>query len=219
MRRAILACAAISICFAAVEAQTGAPRKPAAKPVKPVKPVKPAQAPLAPADDAQLAAAERTLLGVYACEFRQTLQVAQHPTQAGYVVLRFDKQLHTLKPVLSSTGALRLEDVKGRLLMIQIAFKSMLLDAKAGRRLVDECLHEQQALARQAAASEPAQPGIGIDPAKAALAAEAAALAAAAAASAAAAAASAAVTAASAAAEAASATVAAASAPASAASR
>ena len=37
-----------------------------------------------------------------------------------------------MKPVLSSTGALRLEDVKGRVLMLQIANKSMLMDTQAG---------------------------------------------------------------------------------------
>ena len=42
-----------------------------------------------------------------------------------------------MKPVLSSTGAVRLEDTQGRALLVQIAQKSMLMDVKAGRRLVD----------------------------------------------------------------------------------
>jgi hypothetical protein len=49
-----------------------------------------------------------------------------------------------MKPVMSSTGALRLEDVKGRMLMIQIANKSMVMDTKIGQRLVDGCVHEKQ---------------------------------------------------------------------------
>jgi hypothetical protein len=60
-----------------------------------------------------------------------------------------------MKPVLSSTGAVRLEDVKGTTLMVQIASKSMLLNVKTGTRLVDECVCPQQRelieAARQAA--------------------------------------------------------------------
>ena len=52
----------------------------------------------------------------------------------------FGKNTYTMKPVLSSTGAVRLEDVKGKTLMLQIAYKSMLMDTQAGRRLVDECV-------------------------------------------------------------------------------
>ena len=58
-----------------------------------------------------------------------------------------------MKPVLSSTGALRLEDVKGQTLLLQIANKSMLMDQKAGRRVVDGCVHEKQKAAALAAAS------------------------------------------------------------------
>ena len=61
-----------------------------------------------------------------------------------------------MKPVLSSTGALRLEDVRGRMLMLQIANKSMLMDAQIGQRLVDGCVHEKQRAATAAAAGQPA---------------------------------------------------------------
>ena len=47
-----------------------------------------------------------------------------------------------MKPVLSSTGAVRLEDVEPNTLLVQILTKSMLMDQKAGRRLVDGCTHE-----------------------------------------------------------------------------
>ena len=56
-----------------------------------------------------------------------------------------------MRPVLSSTGAVRLEDVKGQTLMLQIAYKSMLMDVGAGRRLADNCVHEVQAMAQRAA--------------------------------------------------------------------
>jgi hypothetical protein len=55
--------------------------------------------------------------------------------------------------VLSSTGALRLEAVKGNTLLLQIANKSMLMDQKAGRRVVDGCVHEKQRASADAVAA------------------------------------------------------------------
>jgi len=188
------------------QAQTQAPaKKPRAASKAPAKATPPVPV-LVDADETQRKAADLTHYGDYACEFSQTLHVARHATHVGYVDVRFGKLQYTMKPVLSTTGALRLEDVEGRVLMIQIPIKSMLMDVRQGRRLVDECMHDQQRQARQAALAQLAlRPGIGIDPLKSALDVEAAAAAASAAASAAATAASAAAVAASAAAEAASA--------------
>ena len=96
------------------------------------------------ADSQQMAAFDRVNLGVSQCEFRQTVSVnksAQHP---GYVDLGFKGKQWLMKPVLSSTGALRLEDVRGETLFIQIRNKSMLMNQKSGQRLVDECVHPSQ---------------------------------------------------------------------------
>jgi hypothetical protein len=187
-------------------AQTAATKKPAPKkPVarKKVEPPKPAPPPvLQAAGDEQLAAAKLAHLGVYDCEFNQTIQLIPYPQTTGYIEVVWNKNIYVMKPVLSSTGALRLEDVAGRTLMIQIANKSMLMDTKIGQRLVDECIHPVQRAAIEAAKANPAPPesSLGIDPAKAvAMAAVTAASAALSAASAAQGAASAAQTAASAA--------------------
>jgi len=99
---------------------------------------------IAAADEQQLAAAKEVLLGESGCEFDQKIQVdanAQHP---GYVDMSFNKKKYTLKPVLSSTGALRLEDVRSEALMIQIASKTMVMNQKTGQRLVDNCVHADQ---------------------------------------------------------------------------
>ena len=157
----ILTLLAASLCLAAANAQTAAAKpdtktsRPAAKASKPApKKAAPAQAPLPAAGGEQVAAAALTLFGDYACEFDQTLVVALTPKHEGYVDVRFKAQTWTMVPVLSSTGALRLEDVKGQMLLIQIANKSMLLDTKLGQRVVDGCMHEKQRLANAAA-----QPG------------------------------------------------------------
>ncbi|WP_457427721.1 hypothetical protein [Roseateles sp. P5_E7] len=130
--------------------------KPAAKPVAKAAPAKktpppPPEPVLTDADEAQLAAAERAYLGDYACEFKETVRIDKHPKVAGYINVAWKKLFITMKPVLSSTGALRLEDVTGRTLMIQIANKSMLLDTKIGQRLLDDCVHPEQTKLMEAA--------------------------------------------------------------------
>ncbi len=117
---------------------------------------------LALASDEQRHAYTLAHLGEYQCEFKRMIRVLAHPRQEGYVDLHFDKQVVTARPVLSSTGAVRLEDVKGRYLMVQIAFKSMLMDTKIGQRVADECLHDAHHDARRAAAEAPPAEGLGI---------------------------------------------------------
>ncbi len=146
--------AAFAVAFAlagvSAQAQTAPATKPAAQKAAPAKkpaPTKkaaPAPAPLPPADSAQLEAAERTHYGPYECDFKQALDVSMNPKNPGYVDVTFKRSTYTMKPVLSSTGALRLEDVKGSTLLLQIANKSMLMDTKAGKRIVDACMHEKQ---------------------------------------------------------------------------
>ncbi|MBV8035799.1 hypothetical protein [Roseateles sp.] len=138
-------------------------------------PAPPPEPALAEADAPQLAAAERAYIGDYACEFKEHVHIDKHPKVAGYINVAWKKQVITMKPVLSSTGALRLEDVTGRTLMIQIANKSMLLDTKIGQRLLDDCVHPEQeklvAAAKaakiadpEAEAAEQARSGLGITP-------------------------------------------------------
>ena len=136
---------AAALCLGATVAvaQTTAPAKPAAKPAA-TKKAAPAPAPLPAADAEQLAAAERAHTGEYQCEFSQSIDVSMNPKANGYLDVKHNKQVWTMKPVVSSTGAVRLEDVKGQTLLLQIANKSMLMDTKAGRRVVDGCIHEKQ---------------------------------------------------------------------------
>jgi hypothetical protein len=130
-------------------AQSAAPARPASKAAAKAAPKKaataaPVEAPLPAASDEQKAAAGMAHLGNYACEFDQTVNLQMDGQHEGYVDVQHKAQHWTMKPVLSSTGALRLEDVKGRMLMIQIANKSMLMDRQLGQRLVDGCQSAQQ---------------------------------------------------------------------------
>lgn len=111
---------------------------------KAVEPVPEPEVEVAAADDQQLLAAKEVLLGESGCEFDQKIQVDASAKHPGYVDMSFNKKKYTMKPVLSPTGALRLEDVRREALMIQIASKTMVMNQKTGQRLVDNCVHPDQ---------------------------------------------------------------------------
>jgi hypothetical protein len=121
--------------------------KPAAKapPTAAAKPVAMGVPTLSPADAEQMLAASQAYIGPYDCEFKQTMSVSKHQVN-GYILVTFSSKAYTMKPVRSSTGALRLEEVAGGpMLLVQIPAKSMLMDTVRGRRIVDACVHEEQA--------------------------------------------------------------------------
>ncbi len=151
--------------FHAAWAQTPAAKPGVAKPsLKAPAPKPPPVQKLPVAEGEQLAAAAMAHYGDYDCEFKQTVNVGLNAKNDGYLDVKFGKSVWTMKPVLSTTGALRLEDVKGRMLMLQIANKSMLMDTKIGQRVVDGCVHEKQ----RDFVPRPDAESIGIDPSKAA---------------------------------------------------
>ena len=129
------------------------PAKPAAKPKAPVAPVEVVPEPATPE---QISASERVYYGEYGCDFQQVIHISASERHPSYVELRFAKNRYLMKPVLSSTGAIRLEDVKGQTLMIQIASKSMLMNVKSGTRLVDACVSPVQRVAIESAKASPA---------------------------------------------------------------
>lgn len=124
---------------AASAASKPAAKKPAAKPA----PKAAASKALPAATPEQVTAADRALKGSYDCDFNQKINVSQNSSQ-GYVDVTSGKSKYTMKPIITSTGALRMEDVTGRMLLLQIANKSMLMDTKLGQRVVDNCVHPSQ---------------------------------------------------------------------------
>jgi len=141
---AFLAAGAIAL---PATAQTAAPAaKPAAKAAAkpaPAAPKKPEMI-IPEAYPEQVKAAEMVYYGKYDCEFNQTVDIEQSPKHSSYVVVKHNKGEWLMKPVLSSTGAIRLEDVRGETLMVQIASKSMLLNTMTARRIVDDCVSPKQ---------------------------------------------------------------------------
>lgn len=96
------------------------------------------------ADATQIDAAKRVYYGVYACEFKDSVEITKSAKFPAYVDVRHDKSTYLMKPVLSATGAIRLEDVHGVTLMVQISSKSMLLNVQTGHRIVDDCVSPEQ---------------------------------------------------------------------------
>ena len=108
------------------------------------KKAKPAPAPLADLTEEQLANAERVLTGAHQCEFNQTLSVDGATEKTGYFRLQHKGKKYLLVPEPTTTGAVRLEDKKAGVVWLQIANKSMLMNAKIGQRMVDDCVHPTQ---------------------------------------------------------------------------
>ena len=108
-------------------------------------PVQPAAvAPMALGDE-ELLLSTRVSIGNIPCELGQSVNLRADADAPGYFHLQLKNQRFHLRPVMSATGALRLEDQARGAVWIQLANKSMLMDQKQGRRLADECMSPLQA--------------------------------------------------------------------------
>jgi hypothetical protein len=160
-----LATAALALAqpAAAITAETKAAAKGAAigaaktKATKVAKAALPAAAALPALTDSQLAMAERVHTGRTDCEFSQHVNVNPHASHKGAFTLGFKNSSYTMLPEDTTTGAVRLEDKKAGVVWIQIGNKSMLMNSKIGQRMVDNCVHEAQLAAAQAAGNAPAK--------------------------------------------------------------
>jgi hypothetical protein len=94
--------------------------------------------------DEQLALASKVVTGVMPCEFSITVSVLEHPTRSGLFTLETGKQRFDMVPVVTTTGAIRLEDSAQGVIWLQLANKSMLMDQKRSRRLADACMSAEQ---------------------------------------------------------------------------
>ena len=127
------------------QAATDTPAKPAAAKAAPAKPAAAKAAPAAAGLSAgQISTAERVLTGKVHCEFDQAVDIAAVHGKAGYFNVGFKGKTYTMVPEATTTGAIRLEDKKNGMMWLQIANKSMLMNTKAGQRMVDNCQHPSQ---------------------------------------------------------------------------
>jgi len=152
MHRTATLAATLALVFAAAQATAAdAPTK-SGKAGKPTPAAK--AAPVveeAALSQGQLDVAPRVFVGRADCEFAQSVEVNAIDGKPGYFKVAFGKASYTMTPQETSTGAVRLEDRRAGAVWLQIPAKSMLMDAKAGRRLVDSCMHVEQRDANVAA--------------------------------------------------------------------
>lgn len=133
----------------AVHAETAAKK---AAPAHKVALAKPAAAePEETLNPNQLDISARVLTGRADCEFNQKVDVEAMPERPGHFRVAFAKQQFTMVPEETTTGAIRLVDRKAGVLWLQIPVKSMLINTKAGHRMVDACMHSEQRAAVDAA--------------------------------------------------------------------
>ena len=100
-----------------------------------------AEAALSPAE---LDIGQRVHVGHIACELGAYVDVQADPAAPGHFNIEGKGFKYRMTPVVTSTGAVRLEDAKGGAVWLQIANKSMLMNQKIGQRLADECMSSEQ---------------------------------------------------------------------------
>ena len=92
----------------------------------------------------ELAIAQRVHQGHLPCELGASIRVEHDAAQPGHFNVQGKGFRYRMRPVVTSTGAIRLEDAKAGAVWLQLANKSMLMDQKKGRRVADECAHPDQ---------------------------------------------------------------------------
>jgi len=82
------------------------------------------------------------------CELGNTVTIYNYPDNDREIALRWNKHLHHMTRVSTTTGANRFENAKKGLIWIGIPAKSILLDAKKGQQLANECKSSEQTMSK-----------------------------------------------------------------------
>jgi len=115
----------------------------------------------------QEAIARKVLVGKIQCELAVQVTMTPDAHSLGRFVLEIGRKRYLMEPVVTSTGAVRLEEASSGAVWLQLANKSMLMNQKEGKRLADDCMNPDQLLVAQALERNPV-PGL-LDAPKAAL--------------------------------------------------
>lgn len=106
--------------------------------------------------EGQLVVAGQIHTGTIPCELGAHVTVSADVKSPGYFHLQTKTFKYHMQPVVTSTGAVRLEDKKAGAVWLQLANKSMLMNQKLGQRLADECMSPAQYTVAEAMKSSPA---------------------------------------------------------------
>ena len=99
---------------------------------------------------AELSIAERVYVGKLPCELGADVTLTADTKNPGYFNVQGKNFKYRMFPVLTTTGAVRLEDRKAGAVWLQLANKSMLMNQKLGTRMADECASPAQVAAAEA---------------------------------------------------------------------
>lgn len=80
----------------------------------------------------------------YKCELGNTLTIFRNDGDDNYIALRWHKVITRMKRVATTTGAHRFENKRSGLVWIGIPAKGLLLDARKGQQLANECKDPSQ---------------------------------------------------------------------------
>ena len=93
---------------------------------------------------AELAIAQHVEVGKVACELGVTVDVKADARSPGYFDVQGKRFKFRMTPVVTGTGAIRLEDSRAGAVWLQLSNKSMLMNQKLGSRMADACMSPAQ---------------------------------------------------------------------------
>ena len=106
-------------------------------------------------EPAELAIAESVHTGVMPCEMGTSVTLASDPAAPGYFNMHGKNFRFRMVPVITVTGAIRLEDRQAGAVWLQLPNKSMLMNQKIGQRMADGCMSQSQLVVAQAMKDAP----------------------------------------------------------------
>lgn len=105
---------------------------------------KPAAMPAEPNEEADEPDTTGSATTEFHCELGNKITIYSNATDDSHIALRWQKRLHRLSRVGTTTGANRFENRLYGLIWIGIPAKGMLLDSKQNRQLANECKDAEQ---------------------------------------------------------------------------
>lgn len=106
-------------------------------------------------EPAELAMADSVHTGVMPCEMGTSVTLASDPAAPGYFDMHGKNFRFRMVPVITVTGAIRLEDRQAGAVWLQLPNKSMLMNQKIGQRMADGCMSQSQLVVAQAMKDAP----------------------------------------------------------------
>lgn len=98
-----------------------------------------------PLTEAQLALIPHVYVGHQPCESGVGVTLSPDPKTPGYFHVNVKNRTYHMFPVVTSSGAVRLEDNQEGAVWLQMSNKSMMMNQKIGSRLADDCINPAQA--------------------------------------------------------------------------